>query len=59
MFTFEIVSPKPNHTTHQKQTDDIDLEFSKIFTDFIKKYTTPKLTKSKFNIHKRCFFNYL
>ena len=50
IFTVEIVSPKPNHATHQIQTDDIDI---KIFHRLYKKYTTPKLTKSSFIIHKR------
>ena len=36
LFTIETVSPKSNHTTHQIQTDDIDMEFSKVFTDYIK-----------------------
>ena len=36
IFTIEIVSPKPNHIKHQKQTDDIDIEVSKVFADFIK-----------------------
>ena len=35
IFTIEIVWPKPNHTTHQIQTDGIDIEFSKVFTDYI------------------------
>ena len=59
IFTMEIASPKPNHIKHQIQVDDIDLEFSKIFTDYIKKYTTPKFTKIKFNIHKQGIFNHL
>ena len=36
LFTIETVSPKSNHTTHQIQTIDIDMEFSKIFKDYIK-----------------------
>ena len=27
---------KPNHITHQIPTDDIDIDFSKVFTDYIK-----------------------
>ena len=36
IFTMEIFSPKPNHPIHQIQTDDIDAEFSKVFTEYIK-----------------------
>ena len=36
IITIEIASPKPNHITHQIQTDDIDIEFSKFFTDYKK-----------------------
>ena len=36
IFTIEIASPKSNHIRHQLQTDDIDIEFSKVFTDYIK-----------------------
>ena len=36
IFTIEVVSPKPNQITHQKQTDDIDVETSIVFTDYIK-----------------------
>ena len=35
-FTSEILPPKPNHITHQIQTDDIDIEFSNTSTDYIK-----------------------
>ena len=34
--TIEIASPKSNHIRHQIQTDDPDIEFSKVFTDYIK-----------------------
>ena len=34
--TIEILSPKSNHPTHQTQTHDIDIEFSKVNTDYIK-----------------------
>ena len=36
VFTIKIASPKPNHKKHQIQTDQIDIEFSKVFTDYIK-----------------------
>ena len=36
IFTIQIVSPKPNHTTQQIQTDDKYKEFSKVFTDNMK-----------------------
>ena len=36
IFTIEIASPKPNHKIHQLQTDDIDIEFSKVFKDYTK-----------------------
>ena len=32
----EIVTSKTNHITHQIQTNDIDIEISKVFTDYIK-----------------------
>ena len=36
MFTIEIASPKLNHKKHQIRTEDIDIEFSKFITDYIK-----------------------
>ena len=36
IYTIETKSPKQIHQKHQIQTDDIDMEFSKIFTDYIK-----------------------
>ena len=36
------MSPKVTHPTHQRQTDDIDIEFLKNFTDYIKTYNTKK-----------------
>ena len=38
IFAIEILSPQSNHPTHQIQTDVIDIEFSKVFTGFIKIY---------------------
>ena len=38
IFTIEIESPQPNHIKYQIQTDDRDIEFSKVFTDYIKIY---------------------
>ena len=35
IFTIENASSKSNHIKHQIQTDDIDIEFSKNFTDYI------------------------
>ena len=46
IFTIEKTSPNPNHEKYQ--TDDIDIEISKVFTENIKKITIPKLTKRKF-----------
>ena len=40
IFTIDIASPKLNHKKQQIQTDDIDIEFSKVFTDYIKMYNT-------------------
>ena len=37
IITIEVLSPKVNHPTDQKQTDDLEIEFSKIFTDYIRK----------------------
>ena len=34
IFTIQRLSPKPNHPTHQKQTEDIEIECSKVFTDY-------------------------
>ena len=36
IFTIEILSLQSHHPTHQIQTDDIDIEFSKVLTDYIK-----------------------
>ena len=36
IFTCEIVSPKPNHISHQIQKDNIDIELSKAITNYIK-----------------------
>ena len=36
MITIEILLPQSNHPTPQIQTDDKYIEFSKIFTDYIK-----------------------
>ena len=36
IFKIEFLSSKPNHSTRQIQADDIDIEFSKVFTDYIK-----------------------
>ena len=36
IFTIEITSPKPNNIKHQIQTNDIDIEFSKVFIDYLK-----------------------
>ena len=35
-FTIEIFSPQSNHPTHQIQTDNLDLYFSKVFREYIK-----------------------
>ena len=37
VFTIEFPLTKPNHIEHQLQTDDIDIEFSKVFTDYVRK----------------------
>ena len=51
-YTIEIRSPNAFHDKYLIQTDDVDIEISKVFKEYIKS-TTPKLTKSKVNIHKR------
>ena len=50
IYTIEIHSPSNFHSKYLLQTDDVDIEFSKVFLEH-KKYTTPKFTKSEFNIH--------
>ena len=52
IFTIEILSRKLNHPTHQIESDGKDIELSKVFSDSIKKNTTPKFTKSKINFHE-------
>ena len=49
--TIEINSPIKFHGRYLLQTDDVHKEFPKVVTEYIKKYTTSKLTKSEFNIH--------
>ena len=49
--TIDIQSPSKFHGKYLIQTDDVDIEFSRKFTEYIKKYTTPKFTKNKFNIY--------
>ena len=36
IFTIEIASPNLNDIRHQIETDDIDIEFSKFFTNYLK-----------------------
>ena len=36
IYTIEFSTPKTNHRKYVIQTDDIDLEFSKVFLDYIK-----------------------
>ena len=50
IYTIEIQLPSKFHCRYLLQTDDVDIEISKVFTEYIKKYNT-KITKSKFNIH--------
>ena len=53
-YTIEISTPRTLHGKYVIQTDDIDLELSKVFTEYIK---ISKLTESKLNIHQRSFCN--
>ena len=50
IFTIETASPKSNHIRHQIQTDDIDIEFSKVFKDYIKnmQHQSSQRANSKF-----------
>ena len=34
-FSIEIMPSQPKQTTHQTQTDDIEIEFLKVFTEYI------------------------
>ena len=36
IYSIEISSPRTSHSKYVIQTDDIDLEFSKVFTEYIK-----------------------
>ena len=36
IYTIEFSTPNPNHRKHVIQTDDLDLEFSKLFLEYIK-----------------------
>ena len=36
IYTVEFSSPNPNHRKYVIQTDDLDLEFSKVFSEYIK-----------------------
>ena len=36
IYTIEFTSPNPNHRKYVIQTDDLDLEFSKVFSEYIK-----------------------
>ena len=58
-YTIEIRSPNAFHDNYLIQIDDVDIEIFKKFYRIHKKYTTPKLTKSKLDIHKQCNFTYL
>ena len=51
MYTIEIKSTSNFHGRYLLQTDDLDIEFSKVLTEYKKKHTTSKLTKSEFTIH--------
>ena len=51
IYTIEIRSPNAFHDRYLIQTDDVDIEFSKVFI-LHNKHTTSKLNKSKLNFHK-------
>ena len=36
IYTIEFSTPNPNHRKYVNQTDDLDLEFSKVFSEYIK-----------------------
>ena len=55
IFSIEIVSSKPNHTTHQIQTDVINIEISKVFTDYIKINNT-KIHKKQIQYLQTMFY---
>ena len=38
IYTIEIHSPSKFHGRYLLQTDDVDIEFSKVITEYIKKY---------------------
>ena len=38
--TIELQSPSKFHGRYLLQTDDVDIEFSKVFTEYIKIYNT-------------------
>ena len=58
IYTIEIKSPNAFHNRYLIQTDNVDIEFSNVFTQYIKNIT-PKLTESKLDIYKRHILTYL
>ena len=58
IFTIEILSPKPNHPLHQIQTDDMDKESSKVFTDHIKNIE-PQISQRANSISTNEIFSFI
>ena len=59
IFTIKTASPKPNHKKTPNTNKRYRYRILKSCYSLYKKYTTPNFPKSKFNIHKRCIFNFL
>ena len=56
LFTNEILPPKSNQKIHQIQTNDIDVEFSKVFTVYVKKKYCTKFHKEQTRYSQMKFF---
>ena len=54
IYTIEFSTLRTIHGKYVIQTDDIDLEFSKVFRIY-QKHTISKFTESKLNIHQQNF----
>ena len=62
IYTIEIASPKKNNDKKQIRTDNIDVEFSKVFTDYIKntQHLISQRANSMFTIDEfSIFYSYL
>ena len=54
IYTIEIHSPSEFHGRYLLQTDDVDIEFSKVFTEYIKNIHHQNSKINELKIHYRC-----